>query len=246
MHTLFHGLPVDAAVHLGTGTRFPSTAVQILQPKHTRHSRFSSRNFLSPRGQPLSLFLSDDNYTTPRTVRCGISCLAATRRVRLRLRSVRLSLIPVYRGGVGTTLRFESRRWSARRRKRFRLSTRIERYRAVSSRYTCSRHGSRPIRVPSRFYDPPERSTPATGRPFRRPVAVPSPIHFRVAIQRYSGRTRGRGPAVRRNPVEKGLARAREVDRIAMPGLQPVQRGLVFPRQTLFVALLSRPWCAPR
>lgn len=44
------------------------------------------------------------------------------------------------------------------------------------NRYTCFCHGSQPIRVASRFYDRPERSTPATGHLFRFPFTFASPF----------------------------------------------------------------------
>ncbi|KAG7213403.1 hypothetical protein KM043_002688 [Ampulex compressa] len=50
------------------------------------------------------------------------------------------------------------------------------------------------------------------------------PIHFRVAIQRYSG---GPSGTTKSEWGEEGR-RKREADSIAMPALQPVQRGLVF------------------
>lgn len=105
-----------------------------------------------------------------------------------------------------------------------RIVARVFLYLAVWShgnRYTCFCHCSQPIRVASRFYDRPERSTPTTGHPFRFPFTFASPFRDSERI---------RSPAVPRNPVER-LGREREVDRIAMPDLlQPVQRGLVFRR----------------
>ena len=130
------------------------------------------------------------------------------------------------------------------------LGTRFPHYLPVSSRcgrYTCFRHGSRAIRVQSRFYDRPRRSTPATLFVSRRPFTFVSPFRdIPVRIRRPDGTWRpGRW---RRGPGARTRSR---YDRDAWLTTQPVQRGLVFrrvrrspPPFLLFVALLSRPRCA--